>query len=62
MDRKIILSCSFWEYVVNMRNERNVLSQDRSEGDVTLELLAVSFEPERRENWAQDRVRRLVMI
>jgi len=45
-----------------MRNERNVLSQDRSEGDVTLELLAVSIEPERRENWAQNRVRRLVMI
>lgn len=45
-----------------MRNERNVLSQDRSEGDVTLELLAVSFESERRANWAQDRVRRLVMV
>ena len=45
-----------------MRNERNVLSQDRSEDDVILELLAVSFEPERRENWTQNRVRRLVMI
>jgi len=44
-----------------MRNESNVLSQDRSE-DVILELLAVSFEPERRENWTQNCVRRLVMI
>ena len=45
-----------------MRDEKYVLNEDRWEDDVTLELMAVCFEPERREMWAQDRFRRLVMI
>jgi hypothetical protein len=42
--------------------KKNMLNQDRWEADVTVELLAVRFEPERGENWVRDRVRRLVMI
>jgi hypothetical protein len=42
--------------------KKKLFNQDRWKADVTLELLIVSIEPERREKWAQDRVQRLVMI
>lgn len=45
-----------------MSDKKKVLSQDRWEADVTLEHLTINFEPERWENWAQDRVWRLVVI
>ena len=62
IDRKMMLSSNLRKEVFSVSDKKKVLSQDRWEADVTLEHLTINFEPERWENWAQDRVWRLVVI